>query len=103
MTLTELLAVLQGTGLPVAYRQWEKPPDLPYLLYYADDSVNFGADNVAYTGSLNCIVELYSNRKLPSAEALVEAAFGASDLYYEKSESWIADENLCLVAYSINI
>lgn len=103
MTLTELLAVLQGTGLPVAYRQWEKPPDLPYLLYYADDSVNFGADNAVYTESINCIVELYSNKKSPVAEALVEGAFGTSDLYYEKTESWIADEGLCLVAYSITI
>lgn len=103
MTLTELLAVLQGTGLPVAYRQWEKPPDLPYLLYYVDDSANFGADNAVYARSLNCIVELYSDKKMPSAEAIVEGAFGFNDLYYEKSESWIADENLCLVAYSINI
>lgn len=103
MILTELLNVLQSTGLPVAYRQWEKPPVLPYLLYYAEDSINFGADNAVYAGSLNCIVELYSDKKMPSAEVLVEAAFRASDVYYEKSESWISDESLCLVAYSITI
>ena len=103
MTLTELLSVLQDTTLQVAYRQWEKPPELPYLIYYVEDSANFGADNQVYAESLNCIVELYSNKKLPAAEALVENAFKFNELYYEKSESWIADENLCLVTYSINI
>ncbi|HSW63731.1 MAG TPA: hypothetical protein VLH56_10550 [Dissulfurispiraceae bacterium] len=103
MTLTGLLVVLQTTGLAVAYRQWEQPPDLPYLLYYVDNSDNFGADNVAYAGSLNCIVELYSDRKLLSAETVIENVFRQNDLYFEKSESWISDENLCLVAYSINI
>jgi len=103
MSLAELLTVLQSTGIEVAYRQWEKPPELPYLVYYVDGSSNFGADNVVYNTSLNCIVELYSNKKLISAETLIENAFSLNDLYYEKSESWIEEENLCLVAYSINI
>lgn len=103
MTLSELLTVLQSTGLPVAYRQWEQPPDLPYLVYYVDDSANFGADNVVYAEALGCIVELYSNKKLPTTEVAVESAFATNEIYYEKSESWIADENLCLVAYSITI
>ena len=103
MTLTELLTVLQSTGLAVAYRQWKQPPDLPYLLYYIEDSDNFGADNTVYAESLNCIVELYSNKKSLSAEILIENAFRLNDLYYEKSESWIADEDLCLVEYSITI
>lgn len=103
MTLAELFAVLQGTGLPVVYRQWEAPPALPYLVYYVDDSTNFGADNQVYIDHLNCVVELYNDRKHLATEALVESAFRAADLYYEKSESWIADERLCLVAYNINI
>jgi len=103
VSLADLLTVLQSTGIEVAYRQWEKPPVLPYLLYYVDDSRNFGADNVVYNASLNCIVELYSNKKLISAETLIENAFSLNDLYYEKSESWIEEEKLCLVAYSINI
>jgi len=103
MSLAELAAVLGSTGLPLAYRAWDVPPSLPYLVYYTTTSANFGADNAVYAESLNCIVELYSDKKLPSAEALIESAFRLSDLYYEKSESWIQDEHLCLVAYSINI
>lgn len=103
MTLSELLTVLQATGLPVAYRQWERPPALPYLLYYVDNSDNFAADNTVYAEALNVIVELYSNKKAPAAETLVESAFRQNEMYFEKSESWIADEELNLVAYSIQI
>ncbi len=103
MNLKNLFAVLRTTGLSVVYRQWEQAPALPYLVYYVSDSANFGADNAVYLETLNCTVELYSDKKHPETEALVENAFRAADLYYEKSESWIAEESLCLVAYTINI
>ena len=44
MTLQQLKAVLDGTGLPWAYRQWEEgeAPALPYGVFYAGRSNPFG-------------------------------------------------------------
>jgi len=103
MTILALATLLHQIGLPVAYRVWQTPPVLPYLIYYVEDSNNYAADNKTYAKSLNCIVELYSDKKSLQHEQQVENVFDANDLYYEKTESWIEDEQLHMIAYSINI
>lgn len=103
MTLAELAAVLTGTGLPVVYRAWEEPPDLPYLVYFETNTDNFGADNSVYLARRNCIIELYSDRKDMGVEGAVETALSAHDLFFNKTETWIADERLFLAAYTVTI
>lgn len=103
MSLAELADVLGSTGLPLAYRAWDVPPNLPYLVYYATTSANFGADNAVYAEQLRCIIELYSEKKNVAAERLVEGALSVNDVFYEKGETWIADEGLCLITYTVTI
>ena len=47
MTLPELKKVLNTLGLPLAYLKWApgQVPELPYILYYADEDIGFYADD----------------------------------------------------------
>ena len=60
MTLQQLKTVLDETGLPWAYRQWEEgeAPPLPYGVFYAGRSNPFGADGVVYSASQRYTLEL---------------------------------------------
>ncbi|MDP3059048.1 MAG: hypothetical protein Q8N36_06285 [bacterium] len=99
-----LYEILCATGLPVAYSQFgSTPPTLPYIVYFAEGSDNFAADNVVYLPRTNYQVELYSSRKDTTVEALVEAALTANEIFYEKQETWIASEKLYQVVYEMQI
>lgn len=101
--MVNLVTVLESTGMPVGYHHWDKPPALPYILYYFEDSDNFGADNKVYLAINNYTIELYSGLKDPAKEALIEAALTANDIYFEKLEAWIESESLYQVSYSVTI
>lgn len=97
-----LAETLESTGLPVTFVLWGKnPPPLPYIVYLTPDSENFGADNMVYHSDVNYDIELYSDKKDPASEVLIEAALAENGIYYEKSEVWIASENMYQVVYSI--
>lgn len=97
-----LAEILESTGLPVTFALWGKsPPDLPYIVYLVDDSESFSADNVTYHYEDNYNIELYSERKDPIREALVEAALTENDIYFEKEEDWIVSEEMYRVVYSV--
>ncbi len=98
MLLSELL---ESTGFPVAYREFKKPPTIPYITYYADDYDNFGADNIVYHSKTNYIIELYSNEKDPVSESKIEALLTVNGMYYEKLEAWIESEELNQVSYYV--
>lgn len=99
--MMNLKEFLEQTGLPVVYHHWEKPPDLPYLVYLYTDSDNFGADDRVYSKADNYDVELYSDIKDPATEKIVEDLFDEYDIYYEKSEVWIESEKMYEVIYEI--
>lgn len=99
-----LYDILRAIGLPVAYSHFgAAPPELPYLVYFAEGSDNFAADNTVYYPRTNYQVELYSLRKDVAREALVEAALTANEIFYDKRETWIPSEELYQVVYEIQI
>lgn len=108
MTLSQLAAVLNGiTGFKdkVVYRAWKEneAPALPYICYYSPGVETFGADDVTYSSFTNVTIELYSRRKDPASEALIEAALTANDLFYDKSETFIETEQAVLVVYEVEV
>ena len=44
MEAKEIKALLEESGLPVAYRYYRRPPPLPYLVWLEDSTDNFYAD-----------------------------------------------------------
>jgi len=99
--LINLKEFLEQTGLPVVYHHWESPPDPPYIVYVFTDSENFGADDRVYARGDDYDVELYSDKKDPVTEKILEDLFDEYDIFYEKSEVWIESERMYEVIYEI--
>lgn len=96
-----LFALLKTTGLPVAYHHFVSPPAPPYIVYLFSYSSNFGADNRVYNKQSNYQVELYTAKKDPVSEKLIEDLFDEHDIYWEKTETYIESEGLYQVLYEI--
>ncbi|KGL45062.1 hypothetical protein EP56_05755 [Listeriaceae bacterium FSL A5-0209] len=108
MKATDLLIILAETGLPVAYSHFvetnkTKVPDPPYIVYKEVDSDNMFADNIVYAQSLNYDVELYTNKKDPASEALVEALFERFELPFNSHEVWIDSEKMFQKTYELRL
>ncbi len=103
MDEASLFTILKTTGLPVAYHHFVAPPPPPYLVYLFTASNNFGADNKVYSKAEGYQVELYTIKKDPASEQLVESALEVAEIYYDKSELFIDSENLYKVTYEIEV
>jgi hypothetical protein len=96
-----LYQLLKTSGLPVAYHHFAQPPTPPYIVYLFSYSSNFGADNKAYNKQPNYQVELYTTKKDPVSEKLIEDLFDAHEIYWDKTETYIDSEGLYQVLYEI--
>lgn len=103
MTLEELKTILQFTGLPVTYREWPegKAPALPFICYRTDGESPLYADGQVYYSYSNVRVELYTARKNPEAEALVEEALAG--FHWKKTEIYISTERCYMILYEIEV
>lgn len=103
MTLEELAARLESTGLPVTYHSWPegKAPELPFLCYLSTGADTLPADGGVYAQWDNVRVELYTAIKNPAAEKQVEAAL--SGFTWTKDETWIREEKCFLIVYEIEV
>ena len=63
-------------------------PDPPFICYLLPGSDNFSADWWVYFRISEVRIELYTDRKDPGAEALVETVLDDAGIFYNKSEVW---------------
>lgn len=108
MTQEELLQALKSIGLPVAYSHFldspENPaPPPPFITYQFAYSNDFMADGVNYLQISNFQVELYTDKKDLTSEALVQNKLKELGLPYSKIESWVDSEKLFQVTYEIQL
>ena len=105
MTYENLLHMLRETGIPFAYDHFAEgeSPEPPFICFLLPASDNFSADGEVYHKITEVRVELYSDEKNPDRENTVETIFNNHDIYYDKSEVWIADERLYEVMYSFEV
>jgi hypothetical protein len=105
MTYGEIMAMMDETGLPFAYDHFAEgeSPDPPFLVFLLPRSDNFNADNRVYQKIAELRVELYTDRKQPDVEFLVEGILDGYDLNYEKEEIWIAEERLYENIYTMEM
>ena len=78
-------------------------PDPPFICYLLPGSDNFAADGRVYFRISEVRIELYTDRKDPGAEALVETVLDDAGIFYNKSEVWIQSEKLYEVLYSMEL
>ena len=76
---------------------------MPYLVFFEESSDNFGADNRVYFQRKRIAVELMTKTKNPSAEAAVEAVLDANDIFWQKTETHLDDEDAFEVIYSLEV
>ena len=100
-TLNLLTLFKENTGIDFAYDHFSEgeSPDPPFIVYLYPDTDNFGADGSVYLPVNAVRVELYTDKKDPEAESLLEQAFSAAGIFWEKHESWIPEEKLYEVLY----
>ena len=105
MTLEELARMLEKTGFPFAYDHFAEgeSTDPPFIGYLLPGSDNFAADGRVYFRISEVRIELYTDRKDPGAEALVETVLDDAGIFYNKSEAWIQSEKLYEVLYSMEL
>lgn len=105
MTHRDIKAMLEETDLPVAYDHFEEgeSPNPPFLLFLLPSSENLYADDKVLQGIDELHVELYTDKKQPETEQLVEAVLNAHELGFQRSEVWIPKEKLYEVLYTTEV
>lgn len=103
MTLAELCALLETTGLPVTYRAWpeSEAPELPFLCYLSAGTNTLPADGRVYYQWEAVRVELYTAIKDPTTEAIVETAL--EGFHWQKTETYIDTERCYMILYEIEV
>ena len=105
MTIEELAAMLQKTGIPFAYDHFAEgeSPEPPFICYLLPGSNNFAADGKVYFKINQVRIELYTDSKDLAVERKVEMVMDESGIFYNKSEVWIQSEKLYEVLYSFEV
>ena len=105
MTYEEVMAMAEETGLPFAYDHFAEgeSPDPPFLLFMFPYSDNFGADGMVYQKIDQLHFELYTDKKDPETEDIIEAVLDRHGIFYDKTEVWIESEKLYEVLYSMEV
>ena len=105
MTIEQLAAMLQGTGIPFAYDHFAEgeSPEPPFICYLLPGSDNFAADGRVYFKINEVRIELYTDKKDDDLEDRVESIINRNGLYYEKTETWIPSEKLYEVLYQMEV
>lgn len=101
MTFEQIQEMLQATGLPVAYYQFEDNTGLapPFLCWYSPGTDGFYADNKVYSQLADITVELYTEDKRWDLEEQIEEILNRHEMPYQKNESYIDSEKLFLISY----
>lgn len=103
MTYQELEQLLTPLGIPFKFHHWEKPPAMPYGVYFDDSTDNFAADDIAYVVIRNFNIELYVRQRDPDLEGRLEDILTAADLYWDMEATYIDSERFWQVAYEIEV
>ena len=105
MILPELKDKLKSLNLPIAYRCFAvgQVPELPYIVYYADEDIAFYADDIVYHEGYAVTIEVYTEKKDMELEKKVKQLLNDNGLPYESYESFLDSENMYLKAYEIEI
>ena len=108
MTVSEVFTLLNAiTGFKdkVAYRQFKEgsAPALPFICFYVDDTDNFKADDQVYFKRTTFLIELYTDKKDPSTEELLETALNTAGIPWDYSESYIESESCYLITYEVEV
>jgi hypothetical protein len=101
MTFKEIADMIHTIGLPFTYDSFPNnlAPEPPYIVFNYPNNDDFGADNKNYVSIDTLNIELYTAEKDFDTESQVEAVLEANGIFYEKTETYIRQENLFQISY----
>lgn len=101
MTYKEIATMIASIGLDYTYDSFPNniAPTPPYIVFNYPQSNDFGADNKNYVSIDVLNLELYTSEKDFQTEAQVEAVLEQNGIFYEKTETYIRNENLYQITY----
>ena len=99
--MDKLLEIIAEIGIPSAYDHFAEgeSPAPPFICYLIPGNDNFAADGKAYFKAEQVHLELYTDKKDPETEQLVEAVLDSHGVFYDRTEVWIESEKLYEVLY----
>jgi len=103
VTYQELEQLLAPLGIPFTFHHWERPPKMPYGVYFDDYTDNFAADSIAYVVIRHFNIEIYVRQRDSALESRLEAILTEAELYWDKDSSYIDSERFYQVAYEIEV
>lgn len=105
MTFTDIAKMINDTGLQNAYYSFPENsnPVLPYILFYYPNNNDLKADNSNYQKIVRLNIELYTENKDFTTEALLEDTLNAHGLVYARSESYIDSEHMYEVLFETDV
>jgi hypothetical protein len=103
MTEAELVIALKDTGLPVAYGSFKSKTNPPFITYQFSESNDLMADNQNYVDIPSFQIELYTTKKEPTTEKLLQDKLKELKLPYSKKEFWVEEEKLIQIIYEIQV
>lgn len=105
MSYEEINLLLEEVGLPFAYHHFSEgeSPEPPFLIFLSPGESIFSADNIAYFSTKKLNIELYTDRKSPEVEEMVEKILKRHEIYFSKTEAYIDSEKLYEVLYEMEV
>lgn len=105
MSYEEIHDMMLEMGLPFAYHHFTEgeSPKPPFLIFLSPGENTFSADNLMYHSFKRLNIELYTDRKSPEVEEHVENILRRHHIFYNKTETWIASEEMYEVLYEMEV
>ena len=99
--LNDLYNALQETQLPLAYGMFREVPEPPYIVYQFSYSSNFDADDRVFLTRDRYTINLYTKKKDPETESVVENALDTANYVWDKTETFIEGQQVYQISYTI--
>lgn len=105
MILEQLKAILDTTGLPVAYLAFpaDSTPAMPFVCYQELGSRNMGADNTVWHSATRVQIDLLTSRKDRTTEQLLENKLTEACIFWERVPDYDSANDYYRVTYEAEI
>lgn len=97
----QVQAILDSLKIKSTYHHWEKPPKMPYAVYFDDYTDNFEADDIAYSEVSHTVIELYSRQRDRKLEKRLEQLLDGAGLYWDRAVTYIDSERFYQTSYEM--
>ena len=101
MELNEIYTKLKTLKIPGAYLKFNKPQQLPFVVFYESATEIKGADTYNLYRDVTITIELYTDLKQPQLERQIEALFRDREID-KSSDTYLKEEDMYMTVFSFD-